>query len=231
MRCATGRRSGRRPDAVSGALAELFSSKVRAAVLGHVLARPRQAFGLTDLSRALGLPVSSLQHECYKLERLGVLAAARTGGTRRYRPDPAFSLLAPLAALVLRDLGPAVALPAAFEDIEPAGIAALFLAGDPLANGPAPTLVVVGDLPLERLEDLESRGQDAVSALGGRQPELGYFRRRDWDARIAAGDPLAAELRAAPRIDLLPAPPDELAGGRRPAPIDGTLGAALATPD
>ena len=80
---------------MAGALAELFSSKVRAAVLGHLLPRPRQAFGLTDLSRALGLPVSSLQHECYKLERVGVLAAARDGSVRRYSPDPSFPLLPP----------------------------------------------------------------------------------------------------------------------------------------
>lgn len=189
---------------MTGALAELFSSKVRAAVLGHVLARPRQAFGLTDLSRALCLPVSSLQHECYKLERINVLSATRAGGGRRYRPDLSFPLLAPLTALVLRDLGPAVVLPAAFEDADPAGVAALFLAGDPLDGAGAATLVVVGDLALDRLEDLESRAQEPIAALGGHAPELGYFRARDWDARLATGDPLATELLAAPRIDLLP---------------------------
>lgn len=189
---------------MAGALAELFSSKVRASVLGHVLARPRQAFGLTDLSRALGLPVSSLQHECYKLERIGVLAAARAGAVRRYHPDPVFPLLAPLTALVLRDLGPAVALPAAFEDIDAAGITALFLAGDPLVADSTTTLVVVGELALERLEDLEDRARDAICALGGQDPELGYFRRQDWAARVAAGNPLAGELLTAARIDLLP---------------------------
>lgn len=190
--------------AVGGALAELFSSKVRAAVLAHVLARPRQAFGLTDLSRALGAPVSSLQHECYKLERIGVLAAARTGGARRYRPDPGFALLAPLAALVLRDLGGEAALPAAFEDIDPGGITLLAVTGDPCDPRRPATLLVVGDLSLERLEELEARAADAVRALGGPEPRTAYFRARDWAARIAAGNPLAAELLAASRIDLLP---------------------------
>ena len=54
-------------------LAELFSSKVRAAALGVFLPRPHCWFSLTELSRLLGLPVSSLQHECYKLARLGLL--------------------------------------------------------------------------------------------------------------------------------------------------------------
>lgn len=197
---------------MAGSLAELFSSRVRAAVLGHVLARPRQAFGLTDLSRALGLPVSSLQHECYKLERVGVLAAARSSGARRYRPDPAFPLLEPLTALVMRDLGPVVALPAAFEGIDAGGIGTLFLAGIPLAAGRTSTLVVVGDLPLERLEDLEDRARQAIAALGGRDPDLAYFRPGDWDARAAAGNPFVADLLVADRIELLPGRIDALAG-------------------
>jgi len=54
-------------------LSELFSSKVRAAVLGHVLPRPQVALSLTEFSRLLDLPISSLQHECYKLERIGII--------------------------------------------------------------------------------------------------------------------------------------------------------------
>jgi hypothetical protein len=191
---------------VDSVLAELFSSKVRAAVLGHVLARPRLAFGLTDLSRVLGLPVSSLQHECYKLERLGVLAAGRVAGVRRYRPNPAFPLLAPLSSLVLRALGPAVALPAALEGADLAGVGPCFLAGDPSDPRRAATLVVVGDLALDRLDDLEARARDAVVLLGGAEPALGYFRRSDWASRVAAGDPLAASLLAARRIDLVAGP-------------------------
>ena len=41
-------------------LAELFSSRVRAVVLALLLSRPHLRFSLTDLSRRLGLPVSSL---------------------------------------------------------------------------------------------------------------------------------------------------------------------------
>jgi DNA-binding IclR family transcriptional regulator len=69
-------------------LAELFSSRVRSAVLTLVLPRPHLGFSLTDLSRRLGLPVSSLQHECYKLTRLGLLRDERVGNARLYRPDP-----------------------------------------------------------------------------------------------------------------------------------------------
>jgi DNA-binding transcriptional ArsR family regulator len=83
-------------------LAELFSSRVRAAVLALVLARPHLRFSLTELSWRLGLPVSSLQHERYKLTRLGLLRNERVGNARLYRPDPAWPLLEPLTALTVR---------------------------------------------------------------------------------------------------------------------------------
>ena len=92
-------------------LAELFSSKVRAAVLGMLLPRPHRWFSLTELSRSLGLPVSSLQHECYKLARVGLLHDQRSGNVRRYAPDPAFPLLRPLTALVLAPKGKEIDVP------------------------------------------------------------------------------------------------------------------------
>ena len=79
-------------------LAELFSSRVRAVVLALLLSRPHLRFSLTDLSRRSGMPVSSLQHECYKLTRMGVLRDERVGNTRQYRPNPAWPLLQPLTA-------------------------------------------------------------------------------------------------------------------------------------
>ncbi|CAA9582929.1 MAG: hypothetical protein AVDCRST_MAG87-3590, partial [uncultured Thermomicrobiales bacterium] len=66
-------------------LAELFSSRIRAALLAFLVPRLDRRFSLTELSRELGAPISSLQHECYKLERLGVLIGRREGGSRRYR--------------------------------------------------------------------------------------------------------------------------------------------------
>ena len=180
---------------MSEALAELFSSRVRAAVLAHLLPRPHLGFGLTDLSRLLGLPVSSLQHECYKLVRIGVLGDARHGAARHYRPNPAFPLLAPLTALVVRDLGPARALPAAAEGV--AGIERAFLAGG-VGAAVSPTLVVVGTLEVEVLDALHARASTALTAHGDPPPELAFFPPSEWGARVAAGNPLVRALLAAP---------------------------------
>src|SRR4029078_7373956 len=80
-------------------LSELFSSKVRAAVLGHVLPRPQVALSLTEFSRLLDLPLSPLQQECYKRERIGIIKARREGNSRRYRVNPQCAILPELTAL------------------------------------------------------------------------------------------------------------------------------------
>ncbi|HWV24063.1 MAG TPA: winged helix-turn-helix domain-containing protein, partial [Thermomicrobiales bacterium] len=86
-------------------LAELLSSRVRAAVLGFLVARGDERFSLTELARALDLSISSVQHECYKLERLRVLKGRREGASRRYRLDWETPIVEPLTDLVVAVLG------------------------------------------------------------------------------------------------------------------------------
>ena len=186
-------------------LAELFSSKLRAAVLGHLLARPHLAFSLTDLSRLLDLPISSLQHECYKLVRIGVLRDARAGNARLYRPDGRCPLLPTLTALVLAALGPEAALAAALEGVP--GLDLALVAGPirPSAGEAGPTqLVLVGDLPLEAVDAALARvGAVLDPPRGVNQLELAYFRPPDWRARLADGNRYLTELLAGPTVALV----------------------------
>lgn len=196
---------------MSDPLAELFASKVRAAVLGHLLPRPHLGFSLTDLSRLLDLPISSLQHECYKLTRLGLLRDARAGNARLYRPDPGSPLLPPLTALVVAAIGPRAGLAAAVEGLPALDLA--FLAG---SLPPEPTaqplhLVLVGALPVEDVDDAFDRAGVAVAP---RPLELAYFRPIDWMRRRAIGNTFVADLLAGPKVVMK----------------DG-IGAGLASPD
>src|SRR5215207_10009350 len=141
-------------------LAELFSSRVRSAVLTLVLPRPHLGFSLTDLSRRLGLPVSSLQHECYKLTRLGLLRDERVGNARLYRPDPGWPLLEPLTALTVRAMPLEEALRGAVEGV--AGIEGAWVSGD-LGSPVAPVYVVVlGSLGVDDLDGLFDRCRVAL---------------------------------------------------------------------
>ena len=182
-------------------LAELFSSRVRAAVLALVLPRPHLRFSLTDLSRRLGLPVSSLQHECYKLTRLGLLRDKRVGNARLYGPDAAWPLLDPLTALTVRAMPLEEALLGAVERVP--GIDSAWVSGD-LTSPFAPVYVVVlGNLGVEELDGIFDRCRVAlVPVTGASRIELAYFRSADWQERQNRGDPFASLLCEADRIEL-----------------------------
>ena len=184
---------------MSELLAELFSSRVRSAVLALLLPRPHLAFSLTDMSRRLGLPVSSLQHECYKLTRLGLLRDERRGNARLYAPDAAWPLLESLTALVVRALPVETVLSAAIERIE--GLTAVWLAGGLHSPKDSVYLVVIGSVDVETLDGIFARVRIAVApAETGSRLELAYFRPADWSRRFATRDGFAASLAAGERV-------------------------------
>ena len=181
-------------------LAELLSSKVRAVVLAHLLPRPHLGFGLTDLARRLDLPISSLQHECYKLTRLGVLWDERTGGARLYRPNPDSPLLAPLTALVVATIGREAALAGAVDGVPGLEFAAVAGTHSPVPNAiPLPCLVLVGELALEEVDAALARAAD-VLAMPLDRIELAFFRPVDWAGRRSNDDRYIADLLGSPLL-------------------------------
>ncbi len=188
-------------------LAEIFSSRVRAAVLAHALPRPHLGFSLTEFSRLLGLPISSLQHECYKLERIGLLYARRSGNARLYRVDPTCPILAPLTALIRACIGPEAALRGAVDGV--VGLELAFLIDRGAAEQPASHLVLVGEVPLEALDSAVARAETALDLAPGRL-EVAFFRPDDWRNRVAEGHPFVTSLLSGQRLDLVgstPGPP------------------------
>ena len=182
-------------------LAELFSSRVRAAVLTLVLARPHLRFSLTELSRRLGLPVSSLQHECYKLTRLGLLRDERVGNARLYGPDPAWPLLEPLTALTVRAMPLKEALRGAAEGVP--GIDSAWVSGDLTSRSDPVYVVVLGNIGVDDLDGIFERCQVALAPISGRSRiELAYFRPADWEARLTCSDPFTTSLLDGPRTEL-----------------------------
>ncbi|MDQ3044572.1 MAG: hypothetical protein M3R06_05395 [Chloroflexota bacterium] len=187
-------------------LTELFSSRVRGAVLGHLLLRPHLRFSLTELSRRLDMPISSLQHECYKLEGMGLLIGRREGGSRRYHPDQRRSILPPLTQVVAAAMGPVATLRGALEGLE--GLELAYIAGSDDAALPPPPipplLVLVGEIPLEALDAALNRSLAALG-VGPGQLELAFYRPDDWHARIAEGNPLVIKFLAGSYLDVTPA--------------------------
>jgi DNA-binding transcriptional ArsR family regulator len=191
-------------DGRTDVLQEIFSSRLRAAVLSQMLPRPHLGYSLTDLSRLLGLPISSLQHECYKLERLGLIESRRAGNTRRYRVVTDSPYYAPLGRLVAAALGLEIALHAGLESVT--GLEAAFLAGEPHATPDHPArLVLIGEIPLEELDAIQER---AVIAVNGAPEtmETVFYRQDDWRERVNQRSAFVLSLLDGPRIDLVGVP-------------------------
>ena len=178
--------------AAADLLAELFSSRIRAALLAFLVPRLDKRFSLTELSRELGAPISSLQHECYKLERLGVLIGRREGGSRRYRIAIERPAADALVHLVVTTIGIDHALREAFA-------ATPGLEGALIASSPEPGaenalhLVLIGDLALDRVQAtlelvarLSGHAQDAI--------RLAFFQPADWRNHHDQGHPVVRRL-------------------------------------
>lgn len=189
-------------------LAELFSSRVRAAVLGYTMPRPQVAVSLTEFSRLLNLPISSLQHECYKLERIGVLKGKREGNSRRYRLNPNCPVLPELTALIVAALGQQTALAATLGDVT--GLHAAFIgrvlpleeSTDPTGSQAPIPLVLIGEIPLEEIDGALERVAFLLGVPTTRL-EAVFYLPADWSARLEQHSQYAVWLMSGPRTDLV----------------------------
>jgi DNA-binding transcriptional ArsR family regulator len=173
-------------------LAEIFSSQVRADVLGWMVARRDAGYSLTELARALGLAVSSVQHEVYKLERLGILIGRRHGSSRRYRLTLDDPLTIALERLVVTSIGVGQSFRTALQDTD--GLEWATLAAASADGREGATLVLVGDLELDGLASLQER----VSGILGIDPvavSMSFFSNELWRQHRRDGHPLIDRLR------------------------------------
>lgn len=171
-------------------LGELFSSRIRASVLAYLVAREEARFSLTELSRALDLSVSSIQHECYKLERLGVLKGRREGASRRYWLDRDQPYVPVLMWLVITVIGQPTVLGYALQGIDGLEGALLTTSGD------TPTLTLIGNLGLDELATVQERASKILEV-----PEsslnVAFYDPATWADYIDQQHPTVVALRAA----------------------------------
>lgn len=200
---AVGDRTGAKEAAIVF-LTELFSSRVRALLLAFLVARHDQGFSLTELSRALESPISSLQHECYKLERLGLLQGRREGASRRYRlvrdarSEPVIHLVETMLGL---PAGRPARIREALGDL--ASLDGALLVGDPAAQPPATLqLILIGELGLEHVQVAQERVA-AVLAMPLDRLDVAFFRHEEWQGYRARGHPRVERLRDQPVLLIL----------------------------
>lgn len=192
-----------RPRDPVGYLSEVLSSRVRAHVLPYLIARNDQAFSLTQIARGLGISVSSVQHECYKLERLGILHGRPVQGSRRYQINHAFPPANALIAFVRSVFEPGDVLRMALTDLTREGLQIAVLAGPlpPDATEP-PYLLLVGDLSLDQLAVAQERVSYLLE-LPGDALRVAFFQPDQWHAHVASGNDFVARLLTLPQIPII----------------------------
>jgi DNA-binding IclR family transcriptional regulator len=151
-------------DRAIGGLAELLSSRVRATLLAWLAPRLDTAFSLTDLARGTGLAISSLQHECYKLERVGVLTSHRTGQSRHYRLELGNHVARALVGLAVAVLGLERVMAEAAGDQGTFDTVALAI---PLGGRGRPVLVLAGKASLTALDTVVRRCELVLGSSAG----------------------------------------------------------------
>jgi DNA-binding transcriptional ArsR family regulator len=193
-------------------LGEVLSSRVRATLLAWVTPRLETRFSLTELARETGLAISSLQHECYKLERLGVLDGRREGTSRRYSVVLGHPLSRPLLNLVIATLGLETMLRDAVQDAGTIDLA-LIAGPNPMVVGEDLLLVLIGEADLEGMERALQRVAMLLATDIDRF-EIAYFQRAEWEQRGPGTHPLMARLDGRPiqRITGI-WPPVDVTGG------------------
>ncbi|HEV2128841.1 MAG TPA: helix-turn-helix domain-containing protein [Thermomicrobiales bacterium] len=183
----TGRPASERLDH----LAALLSSQVRAEVLVHAVTRADTGHSLTELAHGLGLAISSVQHEAYKLQDLGLFSLKREGASRRYSLRLEEPVVQALRELVVATVGAPRVVEMALTDLP--GLAAGSLLGAIPPRQGETALVLIGDLELETVEQAHWRASWLLDAPA-EAVELAFFRPADWLARRDAGHPLVRRL-------------------------------------
>lgn len=174
--------ASRAPDVLS----ELLSSRVRSAVLSFMVAREEDRFSLTELARVLELSISSVQHECYKLERLGVIKGQREGASRRYWLNRETPFVPVLMWLVVSVIGEAQIMHYALRDV-PGLEAAMLL------PGARPVAVLIGDVDLQAIAEVQER----VAKILQRHPteiDVALYDASTWEHYVRTGHPMVVRL-------------------------------------
>jgi DNA-binding transcriptional ArsR family regulator len=164
------------------ALLPILRSRQQAEILAWLLDHPDREATLAELSRRLGVPVSSIHREIQRAEQAGLVTSRRVGAARLVRANRQSRFFAPLRQLLVMSFGAPERLAQALRDVP--GVEAAYIFGSWAAryediSGGRP----VGDVDLLVLGD--PNRETVYGKVMEVEPELGYpiqvtFRPGNW---------------------------------------------------
>jgi hypothetical protein len=183
-------------------LLPILRSRHQAELLAVVLLHPDRGYTLTELSRLLSVPASTLHREVERLLEAELITATNVGRARLLRANPDNRLVEPLTRLVVSAFGPHLVIGEEFARVK--GIDELLIYGSWAARyhgrpGPPPhdiDVLVVGRPSREDVYEAAGRAADRIGYPV--HPTIRSASR--WQA---ADDALTQEIRASDTVQVI----------------------------
>lgn len=180
----------------------LFPAAYRRQVLALLLLHPERKLHVREISRLTGTTAGTMNKELSRLHEAGLLERERVGNQLRYSANRSHQIYAELAGILRKTVGLADVLIEALAPLADS-IELSFIYGS-VARGTETTgsdvdLLVVGSADFGSVID----ALHGVEKKLGREVNAKVFSRREWNAKMKAGDAFVREILKGPKIVLV----------------------------
>ena len=182
-------------------LQNLFSSRVRVALLTHLFTHPDEPFYARELARRLDVHYNAVWRELSNLETLGLLTSERQASAKVYRLNPAFPIYEELKRIILKTTGLGEVLRqelGRLGSVEWAFVYGSVAAGDEDLRSDI-DLLLVGQVDLMALSEVIARLEEQL----GRAINYVVLSRHELARRLAEDEPFLTNVLAGPKIMLI----------------------------
>lgn len=200
-------------DKTNNILKTLFSSEVRINILSHFFMHPGEGYYIRQLEKILKKPVSNIQKELAKLEKIDLLSSSVEGNQKRYILKNEFPLYDELRNIFIKTTGLSDLIRDSLhliKKIEFAFIYGSFAAGDETSRSDV-DLMIVGNVS----DIIINKSIKEVEKQINRMINYSIYSKDEIEKRISANDNFIKTVLEAPIILIIGSKDDKLFGIRK----------------
>jgi predicted nucleotidyltransferase len=182
-------------------LERLFSSRVRIRLLTIFLLHPDEQYHIRAIASEVNAQYNAVWKELKNLEEAGLLQSERSAGRKLFRLNPQFPIISELRNILLKTVSAGDLVRNALygmEGVEQAFIFGSFAEGELDAESDL-DLMIIGEVAIGQVAGMV----DEVEQMLSREVNYVLFTREEWNARLAADDPLATNIHNSPKVMLI----------------------------
>jgi predicted nucleotidyltransferase len=192
----------------------LFPAAYRRQVLALLLLHPERKLHVREISRLTGTTPGTMNKELTRLHEAGLLDRERVGNQLRYSANRSHQIYPELTSILRKTVGVADVLIEALAPLADS-IELSFIHGSVArgteTQGSDVDLLIVGSTDFGSVID----ALHGIEKKLGREVNAKIFSRREWNAKVKAGDAFVAEILKGPKIALVGHPDEPRKPSRR----------------